>query len=114
MCGWFALGAHQAIDTQRATAIVSGKQTIGLAQVRAVSSLVHSARFLNPDREPDILLAEAEVEHRDYALARRRLHAVIRSEPQNIEAWLWLVHAGGSQFNNAIQHARALEPRTPF
>jgi hypothetical protein len=113
VCGWFALGARQAIDTQRATAIVSGKQHISLAQERAVSSLVRAARLLNPDKEPDILLAKAEVEHHDYARARRRLEAVVRSEPQNAEAWLWLVPAGGPDVLNAARHVRELEPRSP-
>jgi hypothetical protein len=115
-CAWFALGARQAIDTQRATAIVSQGRMATIAQERKVSSLVHAARFLNPDREPDVLLGAVEFKRGDSAQARRLLESVTRSEPQNLEAWLWLGRAWGGDvavFQEALRHIRELEPRLP-
>jgi hypothetical protein len=115
-CAWFALGARQAIDTQRATAIVSQGRMATIAQERKVSSLVHAARFLNPDREPDLLLATAELEHGEQARARRLFESVARSEPQNLEAWVGLAEASSDNralYAYALGRVRALEPRLP-
>ena len=116
VCGWFALGARQAIDTQRATAIASRGLTASAAQVREVRSLVHGARVLNPDKQLDVLLGRVEIEHRDLAQARRVLEPVTRSEPQNIEAWVLLAAASGSQpslLREALLRVHELEPRVP-
>ena len=116
VCAWFAVGSRQAIDTSRAGAIANHGKHATLAQERAVSSLVRGARFLNPDKEPDILLGQTEVEHGDFARARRLLAGITRSEPQNVEGWLWLAHAAAGDplvLNTAFRHILQLEPRTP-
>lgn len=116
VCAWFALGARQAIDTQRATAIAVRGKTAGVARLGEVRSLVHGARLLNPDRLPDVLLARVEIEHGDLAQARRMLKATTRSEPQNIEAWALLAAASGTEpslLGQALRHVHELEPRVP-
>ncbi len=111
---WFALGARQAIDTSRATAIASESNRATAAQEREVASLERGARLLNPDKEPEVLLGEVEVEHGDTAAARTVLRPVTRSEPENFEAWLWLAHAsGGAEFGNALAHVKLLDPFGP-
>lgn len=83
------------------------------AQERRVSSLVHSAQLLNPDEQPRVLLGQVETEHGEFARAERVLVGVTRSEPQNLEGWVWLAHASGSDrpvFNSALRHVHRLEP----
>ena len=116
VCAWFALGARQAIDTQRASAIASAGTTATAAQEREVSSLVRAARLLNPDKLPDVLLGRVELEHRDYARARRVLESVVRSEPQDIQAWLWLAGASAGHpalAAQALGQLHTLDPRVP-
>jgi hypothetical protein len=114
-CAWFAFGIRQAVDTSRATAIANQGNHPTAAQVHQVSSLVSGARLLNPDKQPDVLLAQVETEHGDIVSARRLLEAVTRSEPQNIAAWLWLTRAARNvaQFYVAAFHVHLLEPRSP-
>jgi hypothetical protein len=115
-CAWFAFGIRQAIDTSRAAAIANQGNYATAAQVHEVASLTRSARLLNPDEQPDVLLGQVETEHGDDSSARRVLGAVTRSEPQNLEAWLWLGHASRSDpvtFYVAAAHVRHLEPRLP-
>lgn len=117
VCCWFALGARQAIETSRARVIANHGNGVTTAQEREVNSLVHAARLLNPDKEPEILLGEVVTEHGDFARARRILEAVTHAEPQNLEGWLWLAHASGSisaVFNSALMHIRLLEPKSPL
>jgi len=117
VCAWFALGIRQAVNTSRASAIANQGSYLTAAQVRRVSSLADSARLLNPDKEPDVLLGQAEVEHGDFQRARRVLQRVTRSEPRNIEAWVWITKASGSDpvlFYAALIHVRELEPRSPL
>jgi hypothetical protein len=116
VCAWFAIGAMQAIDTQRATAIVTRGATATAAQVREVRSLVRDARFLNPDRQPEVLLGQIEVERHHYAQARRVLEPVILSEPENLQAWLFLAETANRDhrlLRQALQHLHTLEPRVP-
>jgi cytochrome c-type biogenesis protein CcmH/NrfG len=115
-CAWFAIGIRQAVDTSRATAIANQGTHATAAQVREVSSLRRGARLFNPDKQPDVLLGQIEVEHGDFASARRVLTAVTRSEPQNIAPWLWLARASASDptlFYVAAFHVHALEPHVP-
>jgi hypothetical protein len=116
VCAWFALGARQAIDTQRASAIASAGTSATTAQVREVRSLVRGARFLNPDRLPDVVLGQVEVEHADYARARRVLEGVVRSEPDNLVAWQFLGAASDRNhalLRRALLQVHRLEPRVP-
>jgi hypothetical protein len=116
VCAWFALGARQAIDTSRARAIADRGSHATAGQERQVASLVHAARLLNPDKQPDVLLGQTEVEHGDFSRAVRVLKPVTRGEPQNIQGWIWLAHAAPDDptlYNVAIFRAHELEPRQP-
>jgi hypothetical protein len=117
VCAWFGLGVRQAINTSRAAAIANQGNHLTAAQERKVTSLVGDARLLNPDKEPDILIGQAEVEHGDFARARRLLDGVTRSEPQNLEGWLWLAHSAAGDpalLYTAVLHVRRLEPHSPL
>jgi predicted Zn-dependent protease len=115
-CAWFALGARQAIDTSRATAIVSGASTLTPHDEQHALSLLGDAGTLNPDREVDILRAAALAERDKWAAAKRILFAVTRAEPQNIEAWFALAARSDPDrrlFLQALARVAALEPRRP-
>src|SRR5437588_6520169 len=116
VCAWFALSARQAIDTSSAVAIVGKANHETATQAREVQSLVHGATLLNPDKQPDLLLARAALERGEDARARRLFEAVARSEPQNLEAWLGLGEASPHNqrlYMYALTRVRALEPRLP-
>lgn len=113
-CAWFALGVRQAHEISRATAIVSAGNVADAAQAREVRALLHDARLLNPDQEPQILLARIAAERRQARLAVALLEAATREEPQNLEAWVWLAHLAGGDpaaFYRAVAVAHQLDPR---
>lgn len=117
VCAWFALGARQAINTSRASAIVSGASKLSSAEASRTLALLHDAGTLNPDRNVDILRGQAYLASGNAQVARRVLSAVTREEPQNVEGWLWLAHASGTNaalFTSSLVHVRQLEPRLPF
>jgi predicted Zn-dependent protease len=117
VCAWFALGASQAINTSRASAIVSGASRLSSAEARRALALLHDAGTLNPDRNVDILRGQAYLASGNAKVARRVLSAVTREEPQNVEGWLWLAHASGTNaalLTSSLVHVRQLEPRLPF
>jgi predicted Zn-dependent protease len=114
---WFALGAHQAIDTSRASALVSGASKLSSAEARHTLALLDDAGTLNPDRSVDILRAQTLLASGNAPAARRVLTAVTRAEPQNVEGWLWMAHAAGADatlFYRSLRQVRQLEPRLPF
>jgi uncharacterized membrane-anchored protein len=110
VCAWFALGIHQAHDVSRATAILGNGAPISSASGQRAASLAASARTLNPDRTPDILAGRAALQTGDSARARTILQSVVRAEPMNIDAWVWLAHAStGDQLADALRHVHELE-----
>jgi predicted Zn-dependent protease len=116
-CAWFALGARQAVNTSRASSIVSGTSKLSSAQARHALALLDDAGTLNPDQNVDILRAQAYLASGDAPAARRVLGAVTRQERQNVEGWLWLARASGANaalFYDSLRHVRQLEPRLPF
>lgn len=90
-CAWFALSIRQAHDTARAQAILSAPTPLTVAQADRADSLLHSAGFLNPDREVDLLRAQVDADRRNIREADRILFAVVRAEPMNADAWYELV-----------------------
>lgn len=116
-CVWFAVGARQAIDTSRATAIADQGSRLTRAQEHEVGSLVQGARLLNPDKQPDVLLGQAEEEHGDLRAAQQTLTAVTREEPGNLDAWVKLAEASRNDpklFARVLARAAPLEPLLPF
>ena len=92
-CAWFALGIRQAHDINRVTTIVgglTGQQRLSAAQAAHANSLLDSAGGLNPDRTVDLLRARVALLRDDRPAATRILLGVVKSEPDNIDAWYGL------------------------
>jgi hypothetical protein len=115
-CAWFAVGIRQAREVSRATAILSAGGPLDGPGAAQVSALVHGAKLLTPDPAVDLLSAQLAIRRGDRALARRIAEGVVRAEPMNVQAWLWLARASGDSppsFLRALVHIKALEPRVP-
>jgi predicted Zn-dependent protease len=92
-CAWFVLGVRQAHEIGAATAIVSQQGPLRPAQVSQARSRLNAAGTLNPDLEVDVLRARLVLDLGDPPGARAILDSVVRREPQNLEAWIWLARA---------------------
>ena len=90
VCVWFGLGVVQARDETRATALIDRPGTLSAALTAKVLRLLDSAGTLNPDRDIDILRAQAQTRTGDSAAALRTAQRVVRDEPQNVDAWIVL------------------------
>jgi hypothetical protein len=115
VCAWFALGIRQAHDISRATNIVAQPGAIPATDLRAAASALHAAAPLDPDHEVDILRGRLAVKEQDPRRAERILKTVVRDEPMNLEAWIWL--AGVSLIDPpeariALAHIARLDPRS--
>ncbi len=113
VCAWFALGAVQARDVDRASAIVSAPGALGGAAAAQAASLLDHAGTLNPDRQVDLLRAELAARRGDLPGARAILVGVVHDEPQNIDAWAALARASAGDpaaFRLAVARVRALAP----
>jgi hypothetical protein len=93
VCLWFAIGIRQAIDTDRATAIISSPAALSAGEAAHARSLLNDAGQLNPDRQIDLLRAQLDVRLGHDAKARALALSVANSEPENSQAWLELSHA---------------------
>lgn len=89
-CAWFALGIRAAHDTNRASAIVSGKAPLTAAEAAHARSLLDAAGTLNPDTTVDLLRAKVALARNDEAAGLRTIRSVTNREPQNLEAWVAL------------------------
>lgn len=87
---WFVLGIVQARDQNRANTLMIQPGTPSAAQTAQILHLLDGAGTLNPDREIDLMRAQAEQRGGDYAAAVRTEEEVARDEPQNAYAWLAL------------------------
>ncbi len=114
-CAWFAVGARQAINTDRASALISPGSRLGPRQAANASSLLDAARWLNPDREIDVLRSKLALEQGHPAEAQQILERVTRDEPQNLAAWLVLLQATLNRhqpiFDVAVKALIRLDPR---
>jgi predicted Zn-dependent protease len=116
VCAWFALGIHQAKNTDAAAALVTGTSRLSPSQADHAASLLRSAKTLNPDRQVDVLRAELDLGQGNRAGARRILERVVAAEPQNALAWEWLARASSddrAEFFIAAIHIRVLVPPLP-
>jgi predicted Zn-dependent protease len=115
-CAWYALGIRETHETDRATAIVSASTPLSAEQVREASSLLSSAKVLNPDTAPDVLRGQLERDQGRFAQARATLERVIAREPDNAVAWLWLAKSSPGMPKTAIGallHISRLVPAVP-
>ena len=115
-CAWFVLGARQAHGIATATGIVSQPHPPTAAQARTATSSLNSAGTLNPDLEVDVLRGRLALARGELPGARRILEGVVRREPQNLEAWIWLARASvgaPATFRQAVAAFRRLLPNVP-
>lgn len=87
VCAWFALGAVQTRNENRATDLIDSFQTPTPALTAHILGLLDTAATLNPDRNVDLLRAQALTRsgHPDAGL--RVAERVVAAEPLNIDAW---------------------------
>lgn len=113
-CAWFALGAVQAIDTSRATALLSGR-SISPRRADEVRSLLDTAGTLNPDQSVNLLRGQLAYRQGHIGRARGILLSVTQAEPQNLQAWLQLAHDSDSvtYFRLALTRINRLLPPVP-
>ncbi|HUE26442.1 MAG TPA: hypothetical protein VMP89_06680, partial [Solirubrobacteraceae bacterium] len=55
VCAWFVIGVRQAQDLAAATSVVQVGGAAGPARLAAAAADLHSAAFLDPDQEVNIL-----------------------------------------------------------
>jgi hypothetical protein len=96
VCAWFAIGIRQAVNTNRATALVAGGNRLTVTRDQRARSLLSSAAFLNPDREVTLLRGQLALDERRIAAAERIFASVTRREPLNLEAWVKLGYSAGA------------------
>jgi predicted Zn-dependent protease len=113
LIAWFVLGARQAHEIDAATAIVTAGPTAKHQQLRAAGTELNAAAFLDPDREVNVLRGRLAIVEGQIGKAQRILERTTSSEPQNLEAWVWLVGASLRNHREAkigFAHLRALDP----
>ena len=111
VAAWFAIGTRQAVDTDRAAAIVSGSAHLSRGQARQADSLLRAAAFLNPDTHVQLLRSQVALARGDKPLAHRLAASVTRSEPMNAEAWVALARSSSrAGFLQALKRVAELAP----
>lgn len=95
VCAWFALGIEQSHDQSRAVALMAEPGRTSSSQTAHILHLLGRAATLNPDRQIDLLRAQADLRAGNDTSALRTAQAVVRAEPQNATAWVVLSYAAG-------------------
>jgi hypothetical protein len=117
VAAWFGLGVRQAQATKDADAILTTDRTPPPGELRRAADLIGRAATLNPDRAVDLLRARLSLARGDRADARRRYEAVVRDQPDDIEAWTQLAfltaRSDPAAFRRAVTQIRRLSPRVP-
>jgi len=117
LCGWFVLGAVQAHDQARATALIDRAGTPSAALTSHILHLLDVAGTLNPDRDIALLRSQAQSRAGRDAAALSTARRVARTEPQNIDAWTVLAFAAQpvapAQARLARAQQRRLAPPVP-
>ena len=117
VCAWFALGARQAVNTNRAAALI-GSGSLPASQARHADSLLSAASTLNPDLTPDILRGQLALQRGEHSTALTDLESVTRREPLNLAAWSALAYAAARAGERgtlilAAHHISMLFPKLP-
>ncbi len=113
MAAWFALGIRQAQNTNQASALVAPGARLTASQAAKASDLLDAAGFLNPDRQVEVLRAELRADRGDLSGARRILKGVVRTEPQNLAAWLALARSSAGDVTDFYAAAYAIHHLVP-
>jgi hypothetical protein len=90
MCAWFALGAIQTRDQDRAAALINTFVSPSPAVTEHILGLLDTAGTLNPDRNIDLLRAQALVRAKRVRAGIAAALSVARAEPHNANAWIVL------------------------
>jgi Tfp pilus assembly protein PilF len=119
-CAWFVIGVIQSNNESRATALIDGSGTPTPAQTAQIQDWLDTAGTLNPDRNIDLLRAQAEVRAGQSAKALVLMKRVVRDEPRNADAWVVFGFAAQAQSPALARmaHAQVLKlappvPRAP-
>lgn len=117
VCAWFALSARQAVNTNRAAALV-GSGSLTASQAQHADSLLSAAGTLNPDLTPDILRGQLALQRGEYQTALADLESVTRREPLNLGAWSALAYTAAragerGTLIRAAHHISILFPKLP-
>ena len=105
MCAWFVLGIRQVRNTNTASAIVAKPPKIARPQAPRVDSLLRSAKTLNPDLTVNVLQGRLALLQNDKARALRILKDVVRREPMNLLAWVYVAEAAFRQDEASLRLA---------
>src|SRR3954447_8489554 len=110
-CAWFVLGVIQADNQSHATALVNSAGSPSRAQTADIEHSLDRAATLNPDRNIDLLRAQAEVRAGQSAKALARMKRVVAAEPRNVDAWIVFGFAARAQHSAlaAIANAQILK-----
>lgn len=87
-CAWFVIGVVQSNNESRATTLINGGGTPTPAQTSQIEHWLDTAATLNPDRNIDLLRAQAEVRAGQSAKALVLMKRVVADEPRNADAWI--------------------------
>lgn len=115
-CAWFAIGVRQGNATRDAAALLDGSTRLPAAKARHAAALLHDAGQLNPDLQVDVMRGQLALQQGDTTRSRRILQDVVRSEPENLNGWIWLARSSSADpvtFRRALRRARALVPAVP-
>jgi predicted Zn-dependent protease len=93
VCAWFAVGIRQAVNTNRATALVGGGTRLTGPEVRRARSALDAAGSLNPDLGVELLRGQLAFDQHRWVAAERIFMSVTRREPMNLQAWTALAYA---------------------
>ena len=113
VAAWFVIGVRQAHGINGATAIVAGSSTLNASEVRRADALLNETKLLNPDQQVRILRGAVSLRGGDPVAAQRIFQSITRTEPKNLDAWLWLARSSGRNrqlFTRALDQVRRLEP----
>lgn len=113
---WFGIGVRQSTTQNHAEAIIESASRLTAAQARQASRLLDDAGTLNPNRQIELDRSTLMLERGDPVAARDDAAAVIRAEPQNVQAWLTLAYASSRDapvLASALHHVAELEPLIP-
>jgi hypothetical protein len=109
VCAWFALGAVQTHDQDRATTLLDRFSTPTPALTAQILSLLSTAGTLNPDRNVELLRSQALTRAGRNAAGIAAALRVTRAEPQNVDAWVVLGFAAQRTDPALARLARAEE-----
>jgi hypothetical protein len=121
---WLAVSYRDAHRQQQAEAILrpqlarylsTGELPTGDgAQLDRTAGLIDGARLLNPDRTLDLDAGSLELLAGRSAAARRRFEQFVRTEPDNLQAWLALnigtARSDPRRAREALRRAAKVDP----